>query len=355
MKTIALFNTSKVWGGGEKWFLDMAVILQKNRYNVILCVLPNSKLQEKAIENDITNIDFLITNKSFVNPIIKRKIEKFLIEKKVDVVILNSPKELKTVGIVAHKIGVNKIIYRRGSSIPIKNTFSNRYIFKHFISDIIANSEGTKRTILQNNSNLFPIDKIHLIYNGIDLTKIKIQEKKQNKKMIIGAMGRLEKEKNFFALIEIAKILQKQNIDFCINIAGIGSLEEELKNQAIEIGVADKINFIGFIDNISDFFSNIDVFVSTSLWEGFAYVVLEALAHSKPVVSFDSEGPAEIIKNDYCGYIIKDRSNEAFANKIISFYEDNSKLAEFSNNAIIISKKFDINNTFYTLEKLINS
>src|SRR6056297_642637 len=167
-RVICFFNTNKEWGGGEKWHFDMARRLHDRGQEVILCAYPDSSLYHKALEAEIPVYSFKIKNLSFINFQLINKLRNFFKKKQVTHLLLNLPSDLKTAGRAARAANINHIIYRRGSAIPISNSFSNRYLFKHVVDYLIVNSEETKRTILSNNSNLFDEHKIHVIYNGID-------------------------------------------------------------------------------------------------------------------------------------------------------------------------------------------
>ena len=87
----------------------------------------------------------------------------------IGTIIINLSSDLKVAGIAAKLAGVRNIIYRRGSAIAIRDTWLNRFLYREVVTEIIANSEETARTILQNNQKLVPEEKIKVIYNGIDL------------------------------------------------------------------------------------------------------------------------------------------------------------------------------------------
>jgi glycosyltransferase involved in cell wall biosynthesis len=242
-------------------------------------------------------------------------------KEKPDIVILNFSADVKTCGIAAKYAGVRHIIYRRGSAIPIRNTFFNRLLYKNIISHIIANSEETKRTILQNNIHLFPRDKITVIYNGIDLAQLDGQAGKQlypkrEREILIGNAGRMVLQKGQKYLIEMAKLLKKKGIDFKILIAGEGPLEKSLRQLAIEHGVENQVIFLGFVNNTKAFMDNIDIFVLPSNWEGFGYVLVEAMACRKPVVAFNISSNPEIMVNHETGFLVNPMDINAFTEKV---------------------------------------
>ena len=63
---------------------------------------------------------------------------------------------------------IPRIVYRRGSAKPIKNSILNRFLFKDIITHLLANSDKTKQTILAKNKDFSPEQSIKVVYNGIN-------------------------------------------------------------------------------------------------------------------------------------------------------------------------------------------
>jgi hypothetical protein len=169
--SIVFFNGHHVWGGGEKWHLDMARLIGKDGYPVRIVAAPRSELSQRARQAGVPLIEIPVGNLSFLNPIKLYKLYRLFRKVSVQSIILNLPSDLKAAGLAARLAGVPRIIYRRGSAIPIRNTWFNRFIFKYIVTDIIANSQETKRTVVAKNPLIFPVEKIHVLYNGIHLEK----------------------------------------------------------------------------------------------------------------------------------------------------------------------------------------
>ncbi len=321
--TFCFFNTSKDWGGGEKWHFEMARHLHQEGFRVMLCPYPGSELYKKALAHSLPVHPFKINNLSFLKPLLIRQLKNFLVKKNITHIILNLPSDLKTAGRAAKKASVRKIIYRRGSAKPIKNSLSNRHLFKKTVDLIIANSEKTKNTILQNNPGLFPNEKIKVLYNGIDTEAYEKSIKKRNQGVfVIGTAGRLSKEKGHLRLIEVAKLLKERGLNFTLRIAGKGPEEGKLRDQVINEGLKDCVRFAGFVEPFTLFLKGIDVFVLPSYYEGFGYVLIEAMAAEKPVLSFDIGATDEIISNEENGYIIPDNNIEMMAEKLINLADN---------------------------------
>lgn len=326
---IFFINSTKTWGGGEKWHLETAFNLQNKGHNVAILALHGKELYNRSLAAGIRTFPVSITNISFINPFCLFALMRLFRNEKPDVVILNFSADIKAAGMAAKITGIKNIVYRRGSAIPIRNTFINRFLYKTFVTHIIANSEETRRTILQNNPELFPSEKITIIYNGINLAQIDSMPDtkifpREDAEILIGNVGRLVLQKGQKYLIEMARLLKNRNIRFKILIGGEGPLEASLKQKAAEAGVDDRIVFMGFIKNIKAFMTTIDIFVLPSIWEGFGYVLVEAMACRKPVVAFNISSNPEIIDDNITGYLVDPMDIAAFTEKVeyLSRYPD---------------------------------
>lgn len=318
---ICFFNSCKTWGGGEKWHLEAATALDPALFHVVAGVNPASELRKRLAHAGIETGEFAIGNLSLLNPLRLWQLFRWFRAQRIDTVILNLPSDLKAAGVAAKLAGVPRIIYRRGSAIPVRNGLLNRWLFSSVITDVIANSEETKRTLLSRNPALIDPHKIHVIYNGIDLPPVDGPAVNQvtggqGKPVILGTVGRLAYQKNQVFLLDVAKVLKQRGLDFRLSIAGEGPLEQELRTQARALGVADVIDFPGFVDDIPGFMRKIDIFLLCSHWEGFGYVLTEAMASSKPVIAFDSSSVPEIVVDQETGLLTEPGRIDLFANAV---------------------------------------
>jgi glycosyltransferase involved in cell wall biosynthesis len=262
-------------------------------------------------------------------------------KQKFDVIVMNFSKDLKFAAPAAKWAKIPKIVYRRGSAIPIKNSFLNRYLFHNCLTDVLANSEATKQTILHNNKNLFPQDKIKVIYNGISLHTKSFPEAKNNP-LVIGNLGRLVSQKGQELLIDIAGLLRDRAVSCKFVIGGDGILMESLKQKVEEKDLGNYVEFLGFIEDSASFMAKIDIFALTSRWEGFGYVMAEAMLAKKPIVAFDISSNPELVFNEENGYLIPFENNVAFADALESLINNELKRKSFGENGYnLVCSKFD--------------
>ncbi|MDM1347007.1 glycosyltransferase [Myroides marinus] len=356
---VAFFNSIATWGGGEKWHFETSVYFAQKGYNIFFFCNPDGVIAEKLKQfPQVKIIPIKASNLSFLNPFKIKAVKQQFIDNKIDTVIINHPGDLKIAGNAAHKAGVSRIIYRRGSAIPIKDKALNRYIFKNWITDILANSEATKLTIVEKNAQLFPLEDIKVIYNHIDIAKFSSIETKRDDQfdedtLVIGNLGRLAPQKNQHFLIDLSKQLTELNIKHKILIGGIGELEEELKAYSNAQGTQDTVLFEGFQEDIQAFLSRIDIFFLSSLWEGFGYVLAEAALCKKPIIAFNLSSNPELVIDNQSGYLIDKNSIEQAVEKILLLKDKDlrQKFGEYGYNHC--SKTFERNHILNQLEQYI--
>jgi glycosyltransferase involved in cell wall biosynthesis len=116
---------------------------------------------------------------------------------------------------------------------------------------------------------------------------------------VILALGRLHPNKAFDMLIDALP-----NVPSAILwLAGAGPLEDDLREQAASRGVADRIRFLGWIDNPAPFYAACDVVAISARHEPLGNVVLEAWAAGKPVAAARSQGPGQLIRDGENGLL----------------------------------------------------
>lgn len=322
MKTICFFNSKKAWGGGEKWHFEACTHLHEMGYPVLAVAHRNSELYKRLSNTGIPCVGINVENLSFLNLFKIKKVEQILRKKGVGTIVINLSRDLKLAGLASKWAGLERIIYRRGSAIPIKNSFLNRYYFQNVVTEVLANSRATERTVLERNPNLFPKEKIKIIYNGIDIKRFlgkrvqPVYQKQDAEETVLSNLGRLEFQKNQKFLIALAAELKVRGIKFKILIGGEGRLGEELRSMAKKLQVQQEIVFTGFMENPKDLICSGDIFVLSSLWEGFGYVLAEAALCKKPIVAFDCSSNPEVVVDGSTGYLTPVDDVKAFADKI---------------------------------------
>ncbi len=223
---------------------------------------------------------------------------------------------------------------------------------------ILANSYAIQTDLIENFKIKTPV---RVIYNPVDLQFIKsyaaVQPDFVFEKDIFHfiTVGNLRKEKNQLLLIQAFFILK--NLPCKLLIVGAGVMEEELKQKVKDLGLMNKIIFLGFNNNPFKFVSRSNCFVLSSDVEGFPNVLIEALACGRPVISTDcSSGPRELLApatdlhhraintfeiGEY-GILTPVKDVISLANAMKKMMDDGSLLISFEAKAAKRAEQFDV-------------
>lgn len=156
------------------------------------------------------------------------------------------------------------------------------------------------------------------------------------------AVGRLAWQKGYDRLIDIWKIVSKDHPDWQLDIFGEGNLEMELKNR-IKDTKLNNISMHPFTDHISQEYAASSICVLTSRFEGFSLVLLEALRHGVPCITFDCPyGPRCIVDHEKCGFVIENDNINQFADRL-SYLMDHPELRkQFASVAINKAQSYQV-------------
>lgn len=353
-KTILFFNTNKAWGGGEKWHFEMAQELQKRYYNVCVFAHKDGELLKSCNKYHIDHVGICVKKFSFLNPFAIAKLKNKLLSANADTIILNLPSDMKAGGLAAKKAGIKNILYRRGTALPVKPHPVNRYFFKNILTGIIANSKKTKELINQKHK-LIDENKIFVVYNGLKKCFTQKSNKESNT-FLIGNAGRLVYQKGQDYLIELALLLRAEGLNFELQIAGEGPLRQALKQKIQAHHLEDHVKLPGFKNDLNAFYSALDLFVLPSRWEGFGYVMTEAMLCGVPVIAFNISSNPEIIKDGLNGYLVPFEDIHTLKEKVLELSGNNEKRQKMSQNARSYAlEQFTLSASVKKLENIINT
>lgn len=297
-------------GGMENVFLDYSKILKDSGLDVICVVSRNfvylDELHQNNIKTEILNIsghfDFFAALKLY-----------FLIKK-------HSPKL-----IIAHNgrsfacINLCKKLFslKGAKTLAVSHGGSIKRILK--FDYLIAVASHIEQKAKAHNF----AGKTTTIHNGIKIANFGAAQKTKNQQLTFGLLSRISKEKNIeIALNSFAKFNQESNKNSKLIIAGDGPDLQKLKDLALQLKIAQNVEFIGWINDKESFFNKIDVFLQTSLNEPFGLTIIESFNYFTPVIAANAFGPKEIIVNGYNGYLFDPKSPESLLDLLKKISED---------------------------------
>mgnify|MGYP001791364769 FL=1 len=194
---------------------------------------------------------------------------------------------------------------------------------------IVTASEGVARDIEQHAK--ISMQQMTVIHNPVVTSDFseKAQEAiahpwfADDQPPVLLGVGRIVKQKSFATLIQaFARVRQRCPARLMI-LGDVDPREPEVKPELEglikKFGLQDDVLFLGFVENPYAYMARANVFVLSSIYEGFGNVVAEAIAAGTPVVSTDCEsGPAEILNKGQYGELVPVGDHEAMANAIVA-------------------------------------
>ncbi len=192
--------------------------------------------------------------------------------------------------------------------------------------------------------------KMVLTYNGVPLNGHREAPVPLRPPYRLLALGRFARFKGFEVLLQAARLLQEQGVDFHLTLAGAGPRGPQLRLLTRWLGVAERVSFPGFVthDRVADLFCNADIFVMPSIVhptgesDGLPTVILEALAHRLPVVATEVAGIAEVVRPGETGWLVPPGNPTALAAALARVVSDRpTALTLASRGRSLVQKVFD--------------
>jgi glycosyltransferase involved in cell wall biosynthesis len=142
---------------------------------------------------------------------------------------------------------------------------------------------------------------------------------------VIGTVGRLSPQKDYPTLLKAAAGIIAAVPRAIFLILGDGDLRVDLEKLAGELGIGERVRFLGYRENVMDAVAAFDIFALASLWEGLPLAVLEAMALARPVVATAVPGTVEALEDGETGFAVPLKVPSALAEKIIELVRDPEK------------------------------
>ena len=178
-----------------------------------------------------------------------------------------------------------------------------------------------------------PAQKLVAIPNGIRVDKFQPASAESRQRLRIalglpqdiqmaGFVGRLTWAKDHATLIRAFRKVREQLPETALVLIGDGPLKAELIDLAIAEGIADRVLFLGDRSDIPELLSGLDLFVMSSVTEGYSIALLEACASGLPIVATNVGGNAEIVRDGVNGKLVDERAPVELAQAMVALLAD---------------------------------
>ena len=345
MKIKIVLIAEAMLGGIRKHVCDIACGLDSKRFDVYLIYSEaradetffheKDRLAEKGVKliclNEMQREINLGDYKSY------RKLLKILKEIKPDIVHCHSSKAGIIGRFAAKRCKVRKIFYTPNAyafqDMGLKKLkriiyvsaekFLSRFATTMTINVSRGEMEMAKKYLIDKDC------KFTLIYNGVSRAAPGERDtilKELNlpaDKICIGANARCAEQKDPFTFLKIAEEVIRIKPDVQFLYIGDGSLYRQMKEWVKQRGLSDKIHLPGFRQDAGRAVAGFDIFLSTSLYEGMPYSLLEAIGAGVPIIATDVTGNNELVFPGENGLLFEKGNAEAGARCIIKQLDEN--------------------------------
>lgn len=344
---VAHLSFSGAFGGREKVAFSLVQALGTN-IHVKLYLIREERAKKEQLNELMTHLSRyeisvrVIRTASLFSFNTLRKLHDYLCEDHIQILHCHCHKSL-AYALLIRSFCRKKIITTvtlHGLKIP----FNHTYLIHHlshllgiFCSDGVI---GCSKEIVS------PLKRIPILRNKVTVIQnnLVISEKSQQNRQIlrqdfinahnipkekclwVGNASRLTPQKNIFLYLDVihsAKSLLSRN-DVVFLLAGDGELKHAILQRAKDLHIEDLFCYVGFLTDIEQFYSMLDLFVLTSDWEGTPMVLLEAMDKGVPVVASNVGGVADVVGHGITGYMYPANDIRACRDAILDLIENKS-------------------------------
>lgn len=341
MKNILFITSSISFGGAAKMLCFVAESLAIRGFNITIAnlrITQNVTDFERSLKNGVTVVS---VPKSFGNIHVISYIIGLGKKINADIVIGFTAFPNIYAVIVGKILHIPSIISERGDPYrTFDNSLKSRFM-KYIINQAtggVFQTEGALKFYckhLQNKGIVIP----NPIFHVGEIPHVKYEEREKS----IVSVGRLDNfQKRIDVMLNAFKIFSKRHPDYTLKLYGRGMNENEIKQWCIDLGIADKVKFMGLSLHPMQDIAKDGMFLITSDFEGISNSLLEAMAVGLPCVSTDhTPGGARLLIQDYeNGLLVPIGDSEGLAEAMCKFADNPLLAKKCGNNAMNVINRF---------------
>lgn len=367
-KVLFLINTLRD-GGAEKILVDIVNNLDPEKYDIEVRLIYtrgvyfdrlNSNITLSFISGRLESIGAKVVSR-MLPALSSEFLHRLLIREKYDVevaflegyatkIIAGAPKGIKKLAWV--HCDVTKTEWINGV-YKTDLGFSNCY---RKIDETICVSESVREAFVERFGN---VTKLTVKYNPVDDRKIRelsceeIQLQPQKDVVTLISIGRMTYQKRFIRLLTAVNNLLKQGYRIELWLLGDGEERKDLETFVQEQGIRDAVTFTGYLKNPYPYIQQADLYVCSSIYEGFSTAATEALVLGTPVLTTDVSGMREMLVDGEYGFITEN-DDIAFENGLRKLLDHPELLAHYREMAQKRSGYFEMENRLKEIEELLD-
>jgi glycosyltransferase involved in cell wall biosynthesis len=313
------------WGGQERRIIAEMAGMARRGHHIVLATRPHAKIAAKAREANIGVIELPFSRRTDLGSILR--LARYLKRERIDVANTHSGVDSWIGGLAAKLAGTPVLVRTRHLNLPLKRNLLN---FVHYLPDrIITCGEGMRRHLAEGCG--FPPGQLVSIPTGIDFAAFSPRKSRDAVReelrlregdFVVLMVGIIRGVKRHEIALKATKQLLAAVPRAQLVLAGEGPMQPDMERLARELGIADRVHFLGHRDDVPDLMAAADVLLLTSRSEGVPQAVTQALGLGLPVVATKVGGVPELIEHERTGLLIPPENPEAAAEALTRIAQD---------------------------------
>jgi glycosyltransferase involved in cell wall biosynthesis len=360
MRKFTILHTIETAGPGsaETVVLNLASRLDSSRFRSVVLLPREDWLSERLRERGIPT--FFVDSKAWYDFRLPVGMARLIRQENIDLIHSHLPGQNFYSCVVGRLTGCKTIVTYHGGielSRPggLRGTIQLGWVRRSADAVVVVCDHVGQ--MLRNVR--FPGDKIVRIYNGISLDKFQVSADGrlrrelglQDGAKLVGMVANLRESKGYEFFIQAARKVTATMPE--IHFVAVGDVDPVIAKPLLRLierlGLQNGFIFLGFRSDVPEILSQLDVFVLSSVSEGFPLVTLEAMAAAKPVIVTRSGGSQEMVEDGRTGLLIPPADPDALAEKICELFANPERAA-----ALARTGRAKVESQF-TLERMIRN
>ena len=289
--TVVFVNSTRKWGGVKSWILDYGRALRDRGHRVVVVARSGTPFVDACRTAGLEVHPFHFGPK--YNPAAIWRLGRVLRAVGAGVVVVNISRDLD-VGAVAARMGRVPVVHRVGLVEDYRGTWEERLRHRWLVTRVLVPSVRMRDRLLARFSWISP-SEVWSVPNAKPLEQYRPPSPGAAGTVVFGTASQLSPSKGHGYLLEAFARVAADGRPVRLRVAGTGGLERTLRERAAALGVADLVEFCGFVRDVPRFLSTLDAYVLPSLKEGFPNSLLEAVCAGLPVVATRLDGVEEML------------------------------------------------------------
>jgi len=323
-------DSERRWRGGQAQLFTLLEGLHRRNHLVHLICFPGTVLEDRAVKLGISVHPVAIRSETGLISLLRLFVK--IRQVRPDILAFNTPKPILMGTLASCFVPVGAVIIFRRVSFPLRRTFISRLKYTWRIDRIVAISGSIK---MQLQSCGVPESLVDIIYEGIDpeqyTEKSSGLEPKEDALIVVGTVSHLSEEKGIRYLVEAASLIPEISRRVRFVIVGDGNCRRELEELVRDRELERCFRFLGFREDSHLIMKDFDLFVLPSLSEGLPSAIMEAMAHSLPVIGSNVGGIPELVEEGRTGLLVPAADPANLAKAILKLVQDPEKMRRMGN------------------------